>query len=287
MANTEADPNAGQVEYWNSIGARPWVTLQARMDELFNPLTQVALDLAAPQPGESAIDIGCGCGATVLELARRVGPRGHVLGIDISEPMLALARQRIADAGYTQAELALADMSIFAFTQEDFDLAFSRFGVMFFNNPVAAFANLRRALKQSGRLIFACFRTLAENPWVLAPFTAVKHLLPPSPPPGPEDPGQFAFADPNRVRRILSEAGFSAITFTKHDPVMVLAGPGAGAAHAAALSSQIGPAARALIGAPETLKNAVREGLTATFRQYDGPNGITLPGALWIVSARA
>jgi len=286
MANTQADPNAREVEYWNSAATLPWVTLQTRLDELFRPLTQVALDHAAPQPGERVIDIGCGCGATVLELARRVGPRGHVLGIDISEHMLARARQRIAEAACTQAELALADMSSFAFTPHDFDLAFSRFGVMFFSNPVAAFANLHSALKPSGRLVFACFRPLAENLWVLAPFTAVKHLLPPSPPPGPEEPGQFAFADPDRVRRILGEAGFSAITFTKHDPIMVMAGPGAGAAEAAAFSSQIGPAARALIGAPESLKSAVRDGLAAAFSQYDGPNGVTLPGAIWIVSAR-
>jgi SAM-dependent methyltransferase len=219
-------------------------------------------------------------------LARRVGTHGHVLGIDISEPMLDLARRRAAEAGYTQATLIRADMSAYAFAPHECDLAFSRFGVMFFADPVAAFANLRGALKPSARLVFVCFRSLAENAWVREPLSAVKHLLPPSPPPGPEEPGQFAFADPDRVRRILEEAGFRDIAFTRHDPVMRLAGPG-GAEQAAELSSQIGPIARSLIGAPETLRTAVRDALAAAFRQHDGLDGIALPGANWIVAAEA
>jgi SAM-dependent methyltransferase len=281
MTSTQTTPNAQQVEYWNSAAAQTWVTLQARLDQLFHPLTQVAIQHAAPQPGERAIDIGCGCGATVLELARRVGPGGHVLGVDISEPMLGLARKRATEAGYTQATLVRADTSTYAFVPHDFDLAFSRFGVMFFDDPVAAFANLRGALKPSGRLVFACFRPLSENPWVLEPFTAVRHLLPPSPPPGPEEPGQFAFADPQRVRRILEAAGFHGITFTRHDPAMKLGS----AEQAAELSSQIGPIARGMIDAPEGLKTTVRDTLINAYRQHDGPDGITLSGGNWIVAA--
>ena len=286
MTSARTTPNAQQVEYWNSAVAQTWVRLQTRLDQLFHPLTQVALESAAPQPGERAIDVGCGCGATVLELARRVGPGGRVLGIDISEPMLDLARRRAAEAGHTQATLVRADMSTYAFAPHECDLAFSRFGVMFFADPVAAFANLRGALKPSGRLVFVCFRSLSENAWVREPLSAVKDLLPPSPPPGPEEPGQFAFADPDRVRRILGEAGFHDISFTRHDPVMQLAGPG-GAEQAAELSSQIGPIARALIGAPEALRTAVRDALAAAFRQHDGPDGIALAGANWIVAAKA
>jgi ubiquinone/menaquinone biosynthesis C-methylase UbiE len=286
MTSAQTTPNAQQVEYWNSPVAQTWVRLQTLLDQLFHPLTQVALEHAAPQPGERAIDVGCGCGATVLELARRVGPGGHVLGVDISEPMLDLARRRAAEAGHTQATLVRADMSTYAFSPHECDLAFSRFGVMFFADPVAAFANLRGALKPSGRLVFVCFRSLAENAWVREALSAVKDLLPPSPLPGPEEPGQFAFADPDRVRRILGEAGFHDISFTRHDPVMRLADPG-GAEQAAELSSQIGPIARALIGAPETLRTAVRDALAAAFRRHDGPDGIALAGANWIVAAKA
>jgi len=282
MTTVQTTPNAQQAEYWNSAIAQTWVKLQTRLDQLFHPLTQVALEHAAPQPGERAIDIGCGCGATVIELARRVGPGGQVLGVDLSGPMLGLARNRIAEAGFTQAALVQADMSTYGFSPQDFDLAFSRFGVMFFDNPVAAFANLRSALKPTARLVFACFRPLVENPWVLEPFTAVQHLLPPSTPPGPEEPGQFAFADPDRVRRILEAAGFHDITFVRHDPAMKLGG----AAQAAEFSSQIGPIARALIDAPESLRTTVRDALTAAYRRHDGPDGIVLSGGNWIVAAK-
>ena len=282
MTGAETGPNAQQVEDRNSPIAQTWVKLQTRLDRLFQPLTEVALQHAAPQSGERAIDIGCGCGATVLELARRVGTGGHVLGVDISAPMLNLARRRATEAGYSQATLIEADLATYGFPSQSFDLAFSRFGVMFFADPVAAFANLRAALKPGGRLVFACFRPLAENPWVLEPLTAVQHLLPPSPAPGPEEPGQFAFADPDRVRRILTAAGFHNVTLTGHDPDMRLGD----AKQAADMSSQIGPIARALMGAPESLRTAVLEALATAYRRFDGPDGVTLPGANWIVAAK-
>ena len=275
-------PTPSRSSTWNSPIAQTWVKLQTRLDRLFQPLTEVALDHAAPQPGERAIDIGCGCGATVLELARRVGTGGHVLGVDISAPMLNLARRRATEAGYSQATLIEADLATYGFPSQSFDLAFSRFGVMFFADPVAAFANLRAALKPGGRLVFACFRPLAENRWVLEPLTAVQHLLPPSPAPGPEEPGQFAFADPDRVRRILTAAGFHDVTLTGHDPDMKLGD----AKQAADMSSQIGPIARALMGAPESLRTAVLEALATAYRRFDGPDGVTLPGANWIVAAK-
>ena len=275
-------PTPSRSSTWNSPIAQTWVKLQTRLDRLFQPLTEVALQHAAPQSGERAIDIGCGCGATVLELARRVGTGGHVLGVDISAPMLNLARRRATEAGYSQATLIEADLATYGFPSQSFDLAFSRFGVMFFADPVAAFANLRAALKPGGRLVFACFRPLAENRWVLEPLTAVQHLLPPSPAPGPEEPGQFAFADPDRVRRILTAAGFHDVTLTGHDPDMKLGD----AKQAADMSSQIGPIARALMGAPESLRTAVLEALATAYRRFDGPDGVTLPGANWIVAAK-
>jgi SAM-dependent methyltransferase len=286
MPNTDDNTNRGQIEYWNSAATLPWVALEDRLDALFAALTQVTLSHAATRAGEWVIDIGCGCGATVLELASRVGSGGHVLGIDVSAPMLGRARERANAAGFDQATLVLADMSSYAFSPGDFDLAFSRFGVMFFADPVAAFTNLRAALKPCGRLVFACFRSATENPWTLEPYKAVKHLLPPTAMPGPEDPGQFAFADPDRVRRILEGAGFTDVTFAKHDPIMRMAGPG-GAAEAAAFASQIGPAARGLQGAPDSLRAAVRDAYERVFREHDGPDGIVFTGGLWIVSAHA
>jgi SAM-dependent methyltransferase len=278
-------PNAREVQYWNSALTRPWAELHEPIDRLFADLTQTVLDFAAPQPGERVIDIGCGSGTTVLELARRVGPSGSVLGADISQQSIDKARQRIAAANLSNAEASVCDVSVHAFAPESFDLAFSRFGVMFFADPVATFINLRKGMKHSGRLAFAVFRTPQENPWGTGPVAAVRHLLPPMTPPGPEAPGQFAWADPARVRRILEGAGFQDVSLTSHDPMMRLAEPG-GAAAAADFAMSIGPIARAMAGATTVDPQAVRAGLEAFFRSHDGPRGIVMPGALWIVRAR-
>jgi len=160
MAEPLADsPNAREVQFWNSAATRPWAELYEPIDRLFAGLTQVILELAAPQPGERVIDIGCGSGTTVLELARRVGPTGYVLGADISQHSLEKARERITAAGLSQAEASLCDVSTHTFAADSFDLAFSRFGVMFFADPTATFINLRRGMRHSGRLTFAVFRT--------------------------------------------------------------------------------------------------------------------------------
>jgi SAM-dependent methyltransferase len=278
----DGNPNRPQIEYWNSPATRAWVTLQTRMDALFAPLTEVALDHAAPVPGEHVLDIGCGCGATVLALAGRVGSGGKVLGVDISAPMLARAEQRVAEAGLVQARLRLADVSAIDLGRAAFDLAFSRFGVMFFLDPIAAFTRIRRSIKPGGRLVFACFRPMAENAWVAVAQAAGRSLFPPAPPPEPEAPGQFAFADPARVRRILEGAGFHDLDFTAHDPLMRL---GADAADAALQSTQIGAYVRALAAAPEQ-RPALLAALTEAYAAHMGPNGVVLSGALWIVQAR-
>jgi SAM-dependent methyltransferase len=279
-------PNACEVQYWNSTLTRPWAEMHEPIDRLFAELTQAALDFAAPQPGERVIDIGCGSGTTVLELAGRIGPGGFVLGADISRQSIDKARQRIAAANLSNAEASVCDVSVHPFAPESFDLAFSRFGVMFFADPIATFINLRGGMKRGGRLTFAVFRTPQENPWGTGPVAAVRHLLPPMAPVAPDAPGQFAWADASRVRRILEGAGFRDVSLTPHDPVMRLAGPG-GAASAADFAMSIGPIARGMAGATALDPQAIREGLEAFFRSHDGPQGIVLPGALWIVRARA
>ena len=151
MADQRAvSPNAAQIEFWNGAASRAWADQYERMDRAVADLTTALLDMAAPQPGEHVLDIGCGSGTTVLELAARVGPGGHVLGADISNQSAARARQRIADAGSRHVEVIVADVSCHAFAPNTFDLVFSRFGVMFFSDPQAAFANVRRAMKAGG-----------------------------------------------------------------------------------------------------------------------------------------
>ena len=221
MADHQAGTgNAAQIEFWNSAATRAWADEYARMDRAVAVLTEELLDLAAPQPGERVLDIGCGPGTTVLELAKHVGPGGHVLGADVSEPSVVRARERIAAAGLRHAEVIVADASVHPFPPDNFELTFSRFGIMFFSDPVAAFANVRRAMKPGGRLTLAVFRQASEKLWPNAPLEAVRHLLPPIPTPGPEEPGPFSWADPARVHRILEDAGFREISLTPLDPVI-------------------------------------------------------------------
>jgi SAM-dependent methyltransferase len=283
MSDTASIATA-QREFWNGEATRRWVIEQARIDRLMSNVTEAALAAAAPKPGESILDVGCGTGTTTLRLADAVGPGGHVLGVDISEQQLGLARQRVAAAGVTQVQLVLDDAATHDFARESFDLGFTRFGVMFFADPVAAFRNIRSAMKPSGRLLLAVFRSGPENPWATASVAAIRHLVPPAPALGPEDPGQFSWSDPVRVRRILDGAGFNAVALTPLDLSFNL---GAHAAEAAEFATFIGQGARLLHGQPDGTRQAARAAVEAFFKQHEGPTGVSLPAGLWLVSARA
>jgi SAM-dependent methyltransferase len=250
-------PNAAQIEFWNSAASRAWADQHERMDRAVADLRKALLDMAAPQPGEHVLDIGCGSGTTVLELTARIGPGGHVLGADISNQSVARARQRIDDTGSRHAEVIVADVSCHAFAPNTFDLVFSRFGVMFFSDPQAAFANVRRAMKPGGRLALAVFRATSEGLWPNGPLEAVRHLLPPIPTPGPKEPGPFSWADPTRVHRILEGAGFREGSLTPVDPVIRLASTGE-AAEAADFVMVLGPLTRVLPALSAAQRETVR-----------------------------
>jgi SAM-dependent methyltransferase len=286
VADTAGQDNAAQIAYWNDRAAVTWTAMQDRLDAMFTPLTAIALDAAAPAAGERVIDVGCGCGATVLELARRVGRDGRVLGVDVSAPMAARARERIIAAGLGNAEVEVSDASTHGFASERADLLFSRFGVMFFADPTVAFANLRRGLRAGGRLLFACWRPMTDNPWFRVPAQAAAHLLPPGLPMEPDAPGPFAFADPDRVRRILGTAGWSGVVLTRQDVPMRIAGPGQ-IAEAADFATRVGGLARALAEATPELKVRATEAIAAALPEYDGPEGICLTGSIWLVSAQS
>ena len=256
------DLNADQIAYWNGPAGQRWTDRQASQDVLLAPVSEILIDRARVRAGERMFDVGCGCGAIAIALAQRTGPAGHVLGIDISAPMLARARQ-VTPAGLP-VEFVLADATVYPFEPASFDLLVSRFGVMFFAEPALSFANMRRALRPSGRLAFACWREPRENPWMMAPLQAVYQHVPKLPQQGPEDPGPFAFASEARVHRILGEAGFSGIAMEPCNLVLDVAiGRGLDAAVEAVL--EIGPANRALEGQPpdvrEAAKNSIREAL--------------------------
>ena len=206
-APTGHDQNADQIAYWNGPAGQRWAQRQAAQDIVLGPVADLVIDRAKLKPGERVIDIGCGSGATTIAFAREVAPSGHVLGVDISGPMLERARQSAPKD--LPIDFVLADATVYPFEPASFDVLASRFGVMFFADPALSFANMRKALRPSGRLAFACWREPRENPFFMAPLAAAYKHVPKLPQQGPEDPGPFAFASEARVRRILGEAGFT------------------------------------------------------------------------------
>ena len=241
------EQNADQIAYWNGPAGQRWAERQAAQDILLEPVAELLIDRAKPKPGERVIDVGCGSGATTIALAQKVAPSGHVLGVDISGPMLERARQSAPKD--LPVDFALADATVYPFDPASFDLLASRFGVMFFADPALSFANMRKALRPSGRLAFACWREPRENPWFMAPLQAVYKHVPKLPPQGPEDPGPFAFASEERVHRILGEAGFTGIAM-EPCPLSLDVAIGRGLEAAVQGALEIGPASRALEGQP-------------------------------------
>jgi SAM-dependent methyltransferase len=279
--NSPQAPNAQQIEYWNGPTGQRWASRPGDIDRNLARLTASLLEFAAPKPGERALDIGCGAGTTALELARRVAPNGTVTGIDISAPMLDAARRRADDADLA-IEFIQADASAHPFAPR-YDLMLSRFGLMFFDDPPAAFANIRSGLKPGGRLAFVCWRPFAENVWALAPFTAAEHLLPPQEPADPHAPGPFAFADPERVKGILSRAGFHDVRVEKLDTTMNM---GPTAEHAAKEALMVGPLARAAFDLPDDQRDRIRAVVATRMKDFASPEGITPPAACWLVGAK-
>jgi SAM-dependent methyltransferase len=280
-----AGPNAEQIRTWNETLGPRWVDQEAMLDAQIAPLGLAALERAKVQPGERAIDVGCGCGQTSLQLAERVGPSGAVLGIDVSAPMLARARARAA--GRSKLRFAQADAQTHRF-DEVFDLAFSRFGVMFFADPVAAFANLAGALRPGGRLAFVCWQAIDRNPWILAPMRAVAGIVPLPPPPAPGSPGPFAFADPERVRGILEAAGYSQVVLEPEQGELAI-GADRGLEGAVEFMLEMGPVAAALreagpagLAARGRAADAIREACAA----FATPEGVRAGYAAWIATAR-
>jgi SAM-dependent methyltransferase len=278
------EQNADQVAYWNGPAGKRWAERQAGQDVLLRPVADLLIDRGRPVPGERVIDVGCGSGATAIAFGHKVAPSGHVLGIDISAPMLERARAS-APKGLP-IEFALADATVYPFDPASFDLLASRFGVMFFADPVRSFANMRKALKPSGRLAFACWREPRENPWMIAPLQAVYKHVPKLPPQGPEDPGPFAFASEERVHRILGSAGFTGVAMEACPLSMDIAiGGGLEAAVQSAL--EIGPTHRALEGQPAEVRAAAIDSLRQMLTPLAKGNTVALPGSVWIVTARA
>ncbi len=275
--------NSEQIAEWNGAMGERWAAMRKEIDRFVVPFGEAALKAAAPQPGERVIDIGCGCGDTSIELARMVGAAGTVLGIDVSQPMLAVARSRGVLANGAYLAFREADASE-AELPANTDLLFSRFGVMFFSQPSPAFSHMRKSLRTGGRCVFVCWRTPRDNPWAMTPLSAARAAMGVTPAPAdPNAPGPFAFADEERLRGILSGAGFGDIDVQRFDVAISL---GATPRSAAEKVLQIGPVSRLVreVGAEHlpVILDAVERALVP----LAAPDGhVSLNGSTWIVSA--
>ncbi|MES2256149.1 MAG: class I SAM-dependent methyltransferase [Pseudomonadota bacterium] len=274
--------NKAQIDYWNGPTGQKWAKHNSETDRNLSAAADAALKLANALPGERVLDIGCGAGVTSFLLAERVGPEGHVTGVDVSQPMLALARSRTSAPNIDFIE---ADAALHPFAPE-YDLIFSRFGVMFFVDPAAAFSNIRKGAAKDGRLAFVCWRVVEDNEWVSLPYAAARPVLPEQKPVHPHAPGPFAFADADRLRGILSTAGFSGIGIEKFDGMMEL---GASPQEASFQVTQLmGPTARALRDVDDATRAKAQEAVAqALAKVQTGTDDIRLGMACWLVSAKA
>jgi ubiquinone/menaquinone biosynthesis C-methylase UbiE len=274
--------NAEQIADWNGPVGQRWAVLRQQTSGIVHTFGDAAFDLAAAQPGERVLDIGCGCGDTTLALAQRVGATGRVLGVDVSQPMLDVARA--AAVGLPQLSYLQADASAVPLPADN-DLLFSRFGVMFFAQPAAALAHLRAALRVGGRCVFVCWRTPRDNPWAMAPLLAARRAAGVTPPKAdPFAPGPFAFADDSRLRGLLQQAGFDQVVLQRLDASVTL---GATAREAAENAARVGPTSRFVRDQPAAQLPAIVDAIERSLAALAAPDGpVHLAGSTWLVSAR-
>lgn len=278
-------PNAEQRKQWNELSGPRWVALQPQLDAQLAPFTAALFDRLAPAPGQRVLDVGCGAGATTLALARAVGPDGLATGADLSAPMLALAAERAAAAGVSNARFLQCDAQCEAIPDAPYDALFSRFGVMFFDDPVAAFAHIGGAMKPGARLAFVCWQSVARNPWVSVPRDAALTVLDEVKMAPPGAPGPFAFADPARVRALLEGAGWADVAMERWETELAIGGGGDLEA-ATEFLMLVGPTAGALREATEGQVRDVRAAVRAALVPHLRDGAVRLGSATWLVTAR-
>lgn len=277
--------NEEQWRFWNEVAGPFWVAAQQELEHHTAPFGEAALRAAAVVSGERVLDVGCGCGASSLALAAAVGPTGRVDGVDLSEVMLARAREQAAAAGLDQLGFRQLDAQTGEFGPDPYDVVFSRFGVMFFADPVAAFTRLRGALRPGvGRCVFACWQPPSQNPWLALPNRAVMRLFDLAPPPH-DAPGPFSLSDPDRTAAVLTEAGFTGVTSEPYSCEVTVARQAdlEGWAHQRLV---MGPARDAYLGTDVAAQAHARAVVRETVEPYGDGEAIRMGAAGWIVTAR-
>ncbi len=268
--------NEEQQAYWNGRAGAVWVEAQERLDENFAELTSAVVAAADVQPGERAIDIGCGCGATTVALAQA---GAAVWGVDISAPMIGRAKER--SVGLDNVAYSVCDAASQRYTP-DHDLLFSRFGCMFFADPVGAYQNLLTSLRPGGRLVHLVWQLPKHNPWMSVVGRAVQPFMPEGDAPDPTAPGPFAFARPEHVEKILTDAGFANVNV---QPVTSQIKVGNDIEDAVTMQSKVGPIARVVAELDEVTKVKALDAARDALAEHLTDEGIHLGAACWIISA--
>jgi SAM-dependent methyltransferase len=274
--------NTDQADYWNGEAARHWLAYQQRYDEMGRPFTLRLVDAIHAAATQAVLDVGCGSGATTLAAGRLVGAEGRVLGIDLSAPLIGRARVRAAAEGQRWVRFELGDAQHHPFEPERFDAAISRFGLTFFSDPVAGFANILRALRRGGRLAFVCWQDALSNEWITVPGAALRSCAGGVDLGPPDAPGPFALADRSRLAGILTAAGFADVTIEPlHEPLLIGHEP----EETAEFVMDAGPGRRTLGGAdPDTIARCTDK-LVETLTMHRSDGGIRLRSAAWLTVA--
>jgi SAM-dependent methyltransferase len=278
--------NSTEADYWNSESGYQWIAQEAFLDSTMAGILVRLLERTDIRPNEKLLDVGCGTGASTLAVAIKTGPAGHVTGLDIAEQLLNRARKRSDDAGLRNTSFIQADAQTYPFIPESFDAIISRFGLMFFDNPVAAFANMARGLKPNGRLVFAAWGPAAENPWFIIPRDAAIARLGKPTPGDPFAPGPLAFQDIERVTKLMQQAGLKGV---RGEMERVQLTPQVSAGKAAKTAIKIGPAARVMreFSGTEVDAAAIETVIAEAFSKFETGNGMNVPATINFFSAGA
>lgn len=278
--------NHEQSTAWNGASGKAWVETQALLDVMFAPFEDILVEaVLSADAGKRVLDVGCGTGGTTLALARRLGPEARCVGVDISDPMIALARERahtLAQREGSQISFVRADAQRHAFEPSSFDMLASRFGVMFFDEPVLAFANMRQAVSSGGALRFMAWRSAAENPFMTAAEHAARPFMPERPARAPHAPGQFAFADRDHVAKLLEQSGWRDVDITPLDIACTLPEQ-----DLMRYLRWLGPVGAFLQEADEQTRTQVLDAVRPAFDPYVHGREVRYDAACWMISARA
>jgi SAM-dependent methyltransferase len=279
---TTAAANAAQAQYWNGVEAAHWLGHEDRYERMLAPFTGQVLGAAELGRADRVIDLGCGCGATTLAAAR-VAADGRVLGVDLSRRLLDRARRQRRAAGLGNVRFERADAQVHPFADAGYDAAISRFGVMFFADPLAAFRNVTRALRPGGRLAFACWAGILDNEWIAVPGAAAAPFVDLAALGDPAQPGPFALADPDRLQLLLGRAGLAEVAVQAVAESLLL---GSDVPDTAAFLQATGIGRTLLADADAETSGRVAAAVHAALRRYLSADGVRLGSTAWLVTAR-